>query len=93
MARPLRNIPKAEVVFERPRRPVLDLEPSGPYGGWMKHPPITCKHRKIDAEKVVWAETVMCAFRCKENLNCKAYAVLMAGSKDRKKFNAENKGE
>jgi hypothetical protein len=92
MARIERGKPKPievdEIIRLRPRRNV-SLEPAGPFGGDMKHPPETCKYRKMDADKVFWTEPSFCVYKCQAKLSCKCFAVFDEGSKNRKKFTAE----
>lgn len=54
---------------------------SGPYGGWMKNPPIECIHKRKDSEGF-WVETVVCSFVCKDT-TCDCYVELMKDSKHR----------
>jgi len=82
MARPQRVISKQVSLPERPKRPVKNIEPEGPCGAWMKNPPATCLHAKVDSDGV-WVECVMCHYHCKDNKNCNCYAVLKVGAKDR----------
>lgn len=79
---------QAIIIPERPRRP----EPTKEFklqGGWIMHPPEQCKRKRIDAEKILWAEAIICANYCKENAICKAYQFLMSGRKERIKFKTE----
>lgn len=82
MARPQRVISKQVSLPERPRRPIKNTEPEGPFGPYMKNPPEYCKKKQIDSEGV-WVEVVSCTFFCKENQKCSVYLMIKAGSKER----------
>lgn len=90
MARPQRT--PVIVIPERPKRPEASRE-FKLQGGWIMHPPEQCKRKRIDVEKVFWAETIICANYCKENSSCKAYLFLMSGRKERIKYKVEGENE
>lgn len=56
--------------------------PEGPYGGFMKNPPVNCS-RIVKDEEGLWVEAVACAFFCKDNQNCKVHKLLSEGAKMR----------
>jgi hypothetical protein len=57
----------------------LAKEPELHPGGWVKYPPMECKHQRMDREGL-WAECVMCAFFCM-NTNCPAYILIMGNKR------------
>lgn len=81
MARPQRIVPKAE-EFVRPKRPVRNIEPEGPFGAWMKNPPSDCPNKRQDCDGF-WVECVICAYECKSRNNCPVWLKIKEGSKER----------
>lgn len=57
-------------------------KPSGPFGGWMKNPPESCKYRKQDKEGF-WVETCFCGIICQFRADCECALVLESGRKER----------
>ena len=84
MARPQRvaqTAPKVE-EFVRPKRPVKNTEPEGPFGPWMKNPPESCTKRQKD-DQGYWVEVVNCTFFCRDNKNCLVFLKINEGKKER----------
>lgn len=59
------------------------IKPSGPFGPWMKNPPLSCKYKRKDS-KGLWVENVTCAFVCVDT-KCECYIELMKEHKLRTK--------
>ena len=53
-----------------PIKAVKRKPPSGPFGGYMKDPPIDCQYIVTDKEKQEWVECYFCAYKCVKRLTC-----------------------
>ena len=80
--RPARNLDQAKQLADGYKQEIKETE--GPYGGYMKHPPISCKH-KVKDKDAYWVESVICAHHCSDTF-CKTYITLMEGGKQRRKL-------
>lgn len=87
--RPARNVDHAKQLLDAYKPIVKETE--GPFGGYMKHPPINCKYRVVDKE-AVWVESIICSGVCKD-VFCKTYLTLTEGSKTRRKLLDTEKSE
>ena len=62
----------------------MQKDTDGPYGGYMQHPPISCKFKVKDKESY-WVDCSICALKCVDVL-CATYIKLMEGRKNRIKL-------
>jgi len=63
-------------------------EPEGPNAGWMKHPPISCKYKRIDEKKNYWVDVLLCV-ECADKF-CTTYIKLIDPIRRKEVMQAQN---